>query len=735
MTKEKDKTPSSRFSRQMKQHLHQSAAGDSVTRDKPKKARIIKRLSAVNKASSSFEDSPDSVTVGKKKKKKQKKIHTGMSATDDKQLPSPALTPVSTLNCTGNKKNKRFKLPRKLLDGCNGVGHSTVPRKLRSAMKKRSRESLSPPLTDPQKLLNPATDSEESQKGHDIKRPRLAQKQENICGLITKDEEEVAETLYALAGMFPDGNNDNMSGNPDQLKNVHSDASPSVWKEDDSDVVAPKIKDDLNSVSRTRTDDPSNPTSNVCNSAEEADICTRKILTKKFVKLGGQVNVDKTPVAESKNHMFFSKSTNVFIPLEPALDAERQKLPSKPDNWLLTTAQGHQLDKQLPIKEPKKNGLALWPGLSSALSNGPSSHGSSMQCSPAKVPAWLDAAVSASKVGSSSNVSSFRKVTDRRSWKRSTTHVCISRLIQSLQTLENKDPTELESREMLKPAVLMTLNEFHGTRKGFNGAASTSGSNEARGGFLQSRRSHYYQPNAAVSHAATYNSQEQSFNFMSFLQANSSFNGTANGAGTLSLKPRASYLDQHMQHTTVVMPSFVHQPHHGSSPYPDQTHLQPTTYLGRPLYPPNLSTTTLSNQQLQHQHQQQQAQIQQSQYLAAQLAARYRGAGVSSSAAMTQLSSWQNRKQETAAVAAMPSYVRAIIPRPPSSLEISSPKQHNDNTSMRQHQQLLSVASSLPNARVKRQDHVFSSVFEDTGRGFSANGAVLPLQLLCNERM
>ncbi|CAN0872065.1 hypothetical protein LINGRAHAP2_LOCUS10021 [Linum grandiflorum] len=163
-----------------------------------------------------------------------------MSTGDDRQLPFPALTPASTLSCAGNKKSKQFKLPRKLLDGCNGVGHSTVPRKLRSAIKKQSRESLSPTLTDPQKLLNRATDSEESLKGHDLKRSRLTQRQEYICGLITKDEEEVVESWYALARMFPDDNN--VSGSLDQLKNVRLAASSSALKEQDSGALAPTVK-------------------------------------------------------------------------------------------------------------------------------------------------------------------------------------------------------------------------------------------------------------------------------------------------------------------------------------------------------------------------------------------------------------------------------------------------------------------------------------------------------------
>lgn len=41
-----------------------------------------------------------------------------------------------------HKPTKKFKLPRKFLKDCNGVDHASVPRKIRSAVKKRGRESI-----------------------------------------------------------------------------------------------------------------------------------------------------------------------------------------------------------------------------------------------------------------------------------------------------------------------------------------------------------------------------------------------------------------------------------------------------------------------------------------------------------------------------------------------------------------------------------------------------------------
>ncbi|XP_075483467.1 uncharacterized protein LOC142523640 isoform X3 [Primulina tabacum] len=84
--------------------------------------------------------------------------------------------------------SKKFKLPRKLVDECCAVNNAAIPRKLRSAIKKRGLESM-----PNSKKQNPLRKS-------GAKKSRLNMKQ----GHITKDEKEVAETLYLLANMFYD---------------------------------------------------------------------------------------------------------------------------------------------------------------------------------------------------------------------------------------------------------------------------------------------------------------------------------------------------------------------------------------------------------------------------------------------------------------------------------------------------------------------------------------------------
>ncbi|KAG5147287.1 hypothetical protein JHK82_014168 [Glycine max] len=112
------------------------------------------------------------------------------------------------------KPTKKFKLPIKFLKDCNGVDHASVPRKIRSggdfiyveltAVKKRGRESF---FGDSEKVNHRMNGMESPQKDG-IKKSKKQRTpgwstRQVSPGPITKDEEEVVETLYALAGMFP----------------------------------------------------------------------------------------------------------------------------------------------------------------------------------------------------------------------------------------------------------------------------------------------------------------------------------------------------------------------------------------------------------------------------------------------------------------------------------------------------------------------------------------------------
>ncbi|KAI8548936.1 hypothetical protein RHMOL_Rhmol07G0312200 [Rhododendron molle] len=181
--------------------------------------------------------------------------------------------------------SKRFKLPRKFFDDCNTVDHASVPRKLRSATKKRNHASISPPLSHKKKwdrVINgvelPRKDARKKyKKSHVIDHLflqvpaekknisflqvpvillrffREASSEDNglqlqqqrdlegslgqtMEGPITKDEEEVVETLSALAAMFGFPINEKNDFN---CKLVNAKSSPLL----EGDIPRPAFQD------------------------------------------------------------------------------------------------------------------------------------------------------------------------------------------------------------------------------------------------------------------------------------------------------------------------------------------------------------------------------------------------------------------------------------------------------------------------------------------------------------
>ncbi|KAI5590056.1 hypothetical protein POPTR_005G238800v4 [Populus trichocarpa] len=758
MDKSKDVRPrASRFSRQqIKQSGHKllsgSNGGDFVV--SLEKSKRIKRLSAVNnninKGSCSYEV---------EKEKKCEMGGGGGCEESDKEVQAP-----STFIGVVSTSNKRFKLPRKFLDDCDGVDHATVPRKLRSAMKKRNRESISPHVPDSKKLNHPNS-GVESSKRDGLKKSRLNVKQpspdwsreQSVRGPITKDEEEVVETLYSLAGMFTDNEEPK---NDCKLDNTSLDASPSTLQE-------PTVKEDLNLISLRRIDEAAEKTLldetprvdylNKPGAQERPYLPTDKIQG----ELGSRATQMNLPpiLAKQEELKSLCNSINLFIAPEQYRNTPKVKhstrletsLERKPDIALGLTTTVSQLDQRHTICQSKNNGPALWPGLSSTVSSGACNHGSSSQSSATKFPSWMDTALGATRPNSFQNCSSIGKVskvsTDKRSLKRSTTHVYISHLIRVLQIPESKDSLPLHlnqprPQDILRQGAFMTMNDFNGNRNGLNGATSAraiinmvdKNSNQVEMGTLL-QRTLQDQPQTS-SASGVHNSQKQTFNFLSLsadgsgLEANNSSSGVGKRSEQ-SAQLQFPYLHSHLQqqHSTLV-PFPMSQTYYSSSSHPDQpaaaqqAQIQQPSYLGHLYCGTRASPTGFTKQQQKQSQQQQQLQHQQNRLWAAQLAAaQYRTLG--NSTAMTQFPNWQNGRQDSPAQI---SFAQTIIPTS-SSQEAIGPK----HAQISQQQQLMTI-TTLPHARVRRQDHHLSSVYEETGGGFRTGGA-LPLQLLCNESL
>ncbi|KAH9759068.1 hypothetical protein KPL71_016887 [Citrus sinensis] len=709
--------------------------------EKPKKERLVKKLSVVvNKAViSSFEDS-------------EMGYHSNNLSDRENETPSQSQSSMSSATA------KRFKLPKKLFDDCNGVDHSSIPRKLRSAVKKRNPESMSPPLPDSKKL-NHTVGEMESLKKDGLKKSKLNivkqgssdWSQKEVIGPITKDEEEVVETLYAMAGMFPE----NDSVNNSKLESSPSEAKPPALREH-RESCTPAVKDsavtkeELGSTFPLRTSEAA-PLSNVESSQKE----TAKT----------SAEVEEKPDSKS-----FHVKTDSCVP--PVNVHSTMPLLAKRE---------HNSDE--PLCNPVTFQVLPEPCRDSGST---------------KIPAWLDAAVGASKPYSLENGPSTRKVdftpnkpyslengpstrkvfkgaTTNRSLKRCAGHVYISRLIRDLQMPENKEKSHLQCNQLKPPdegqrqETHMVIYDFDKTRKGLNGVISVNSigsttaernSSEARSGILQHKRLHHDQLQTATesglqtlqkqvsstiydqlqtaTESGLQTLQKQSFNFLSLsagglgAEDTNSFSRTRNNALEPSSEFQVSHLHSLPQHQNF-MPIAMPQTHYTSS-YPDkistsgtgstqQVKLQLPSYLSSPfLGPAHTSSTILTKQ-----HQQQQQQL-----WPAQLAAQYRPTGHST--AMSQFSNWPNGRQDPTLIPCP----QSLISPAPTSLEVLRPKYSTNSQHQHQHwlqhQQLMTITSSLPSSRVKRQDHHLPLVYEEIEGGFRT-GSSLSLQLLCNERL
>ncbi|XP_041018744.1 uncharacterized protein LOC121260790 isoform X4 [Juglans microcarpa x Juglans regia] len=726
--------------------------GNFVHSERSKKERL-RRLSVVGRTSTSYEDCEMGCDLSDKE--------------DELRLQAPSMSTCSS---------KRFKIPKKFFDDCNGVDHASVPRKLRSAMKKRncesiSPESISPPLPDSKKLKDTISGVQASPIKNGAKKSKLNVKhggsdwspEQTLSGPITKDEEEVVETLYALAGMFPNNDANEKSKveskSREQKPVPESRASPmpiqdsAVTKDNLSSMplITAKVVDPSDRLPKETgkivfLDEPS--------IQEQPDLPAGEKILMELDCSVHQLNLTSMPVLASSDN----DSVKPLHNSELSLDTGVLNLPTQPETPLIerkpemalgaatavTTAS--ELEQQNRTNEPKKNGSILWPGLSSVVSYGGGSHGPSLQylrSSDARIPGWLDAAMIASRHRSSENGSSSGKVSkvtvEKNTWKRCAAHVHISHLIQISKMPESQERlllqlNQLRPEEKSNLGFLMATNRFDGVRNSLNDVMSSAAlcnsateriSNEAKTDILQPQRLHQDQPQAPAS--GVYTQQKQSFDFLSLsagdgeIEAKNRANRAGNGLDPLS-QLQVPYLHCPAQQQTL-MPFTMPQTRYTSSAYPDQRSVAPAAahqlqvapYLGSPYRGPNPSPMAWTKQQQQqHQH-----------LWAAQLAAHYRPGGTSTS--MTQVSSWQQGRQD---LPMLIPFAQTITPPSPSSLEVLGPKY---TTVSQQQQHIMAIATSLPPARVKKQDHLISSVYEETGGGCHATGA-LPLQLLCNER-
>lgn len=675
-------------------------------------------------------------------------------SSDNRENQCPSHSQHSSTSLITNSITKRFKVHKRFLDDCNVVDHASVPRKLRSAMKKRGRESISPPLPDSKKL-NHTLRGFQSHKKDGVKKAKMNSKRGESDWsrkAITKDEEEVVETLYALAGMFPDGDlmdKNNLSGEPTPPEIEGSPVTAiEVKKEDTNSVRYPQAAEIVPSAT---IDESSNEASKLSSSDEP----TTQDQPDLAISINHHMKPDSSIFSLAKSEADAEKSScipGIFHVLSEQCSETRLKQPTqqvtniferKPKMAFEVASIESQMAQQ-HVLEPRKNGLALWPGFSSTVPLGALSPGSS-QSSATKIPAWLDAAMFGPRTCSLESGYSTEKVSkvtlDRKSMKRCTAHVYISSLIRNLQMQDSKDnilqqPIQLKSHVGLKQTALLYPKNCTSLRSDINCVSGSSGistternSSEARSGILQQTMFHQERPQVA-SASGMHASQRQSFDFLSLsaggvsTEANNSFNKIGNTVEPLP-KLQVPYFHPLPQHQSL-RPFSIAPTRLTSSAYIDQLSTAAASQqvqLQLPQHPNNpFSGPPYTSHSGVAKHQQQQ---QQQRLWAAHLAAQYRHGGGGTSAVLTQFPSWQNGKPES------PCPQTAFPPHSTLDAAIGGPKYNTV-----QHPK-MTISSSFPfppTTSVKRSDHYLPSVYEESNGGIRPGGA-LPLQLLCNERL
>ncbi|KAK7351754.1 hypothetical protein VNO77_11425 [Canavalia gladiata] len=642
-------------------------------------------------------------------------------------------------NATATNK---VKLPTKFLDNCNGVDHhASVPRKIRSAMKKRSRESI---LSDSEKVNHKMNGMEsppkDGKKKSKKRRSQYGLTRHVLPGPITKDEEEVVETLYALAGMFP-YNGSNARSEPD------GESLP-----ENSTV----LEDQEESQSADATIEASGATPDAGEKSEKIS-SLNKIIGQKQTDFPGsekflaatygtssQINLQAMPVMMVGGNGGKVELHDPELSLEMGLNVPTQSHISQTGGQSdveVQTAGGIDCkQEQRVIKHQKETeGSALWPGLSPWASAGTSA--SYLQCSVAEAPVdWVNTAICASKQDLMESCSSGGKISEvvlhKNLRKRCAAHVHISHLIRSLEVPKRqmgKKPELYECYQMRvhqgsKCEVQMETHNLNWMRNGNSSAAgiahsvTTRNFHETKNSILQ-HRGHYHEISQTSPTPGVYGPHNQSFNFLYLstggneLKVNRSFNKGEGKLEPLS-KSQVPYFPS-LQQQHGLMPI---QSQYTSTSFLDQlpvagpqVRLQQAHYYGTPLRGTHYSSTVSYKQQ--HQS-----------FWAVQLAAQCGSAVNCSITGRAQYPNWLSGRPDSCAAS---SCAQVILPHSPEALG-------SKITSISE-QQLLTLASSLtPSSRSTANGlgiHLPSSLCEESKGRFRSSCGTPSLQLLCDERI
>ncbi|XP_073111540.1 uncharacterized protein [Elaeis guineensis] len=358
-------------------------------------------------------------------------------------------------------------LQSKASEDCNAVGPAVVPRKLRSAMNKRTSLSASPPLPDLKNKLSASPPLPYSRNKCNASNGARRCKRNQLNEPVTKDEEEAAEILSALASMISDGRPVKIGEDGRMPEENSQTAATIVCHLEASKEVSTEIL--LPSTGPVATNPSSQIEESIAETAKpEPSALEQPTLTSRNQELGpgsngtAQPDFQRTPPSrnEQAKNSILRDSSNSSNLLEASLysycgnrSAQSNALAlHKPEirPWPFGSASAeHQVwsfyqkaDNPTHYMHGEATSHALQPGLPSG------GNGNLAMSSSSKTALWPDSATAGCRISSngvSSNGSGLptgklpQVSADRRSsWKRCTTHVYVSHIIQRYQKTEIK---------------------------------------------------------------------------------------------------------------------------------------------------------------------------------------------------------------------------------------------------------------------------------------------------------
>ncbi|KAL3505395.1 hypothetical protein ACH5RR_035236 [Cinchona calisaya] len=675
------------------------------------------------------------------------------------------------ISSTSTSSTRRFKFPKKVFGDCSTVCHVSVPRKLRSAIKKRNRESVSAPLPVCKKL-NHVVDGVRLLKKDGSLKSKLKMKQGEAEGCVTditqgpvtKDEEEVVEALYALSGVFTTTVKTDKHTSTGQGLGANS----STWTKAESFVTPldeEKVEEKLETVSSR--DEACNHSSNAVGSAVDTfRLHCLNETAEPHISIGKQpsvvlssdipeVNVPLTTFISENQHVIQKATCNSVVSgASTELSKSRSKLPNiekslVSDNYPAIVlaplaAACSQNEVQHTIKETRNDGSSLRPDLTSATSCNSQGLGIPLQSRSANLPAWFaNTSCSEQSPKLSSSVTSKKDaqvaINLKNSWKRCSAHVYISRFIKAFQNAERKSLSMMQSIELTtnkapKQGANITAVDLTRERNGLTGVVSSDsfiGSapekslTEVRNAILLHKRLVQDQQQASTAYEV-YKPQNQNLDFLS-LPAGSGRLDARNGISRSGNGPEVSmplHLSCLLSQNQPFIPFQIPQNYCSSTSFSSHISLatmqkvQMPLYVGSTSYGPSLFDATASSSQQLKQQQQKGSSLFMAQYMS----------GVASP-------SLPNKPTGGPDLPPVFQHVQTFLPSSHSSLEVLGPRYapilQQQQQQQQQQLQLNSANSLLQPPAVKGQYHHLPS-------GYEANAATLqsdnvPLQIICNQ--